>query len=76
MRSAEAPTGRPRSSAIRAGRSPVPVDRKFVELLEPRLWLIRIPAGNDRFVRKEDLHRLVPELAEWLTTFPLALSWV
>jgi mannosylfructose-phosphate synthase len=56
----------------RAGRDVIILARWFaafprVEQLEPRLWLIRIPAGGDRFVRKEDLHRLVPELAEYAT---------
>jgi mannosylfructose-phosphate synthase len=56
----------------RAGRDVVILARWFapytrVEMLEPRLWLIRIPAGGDRFVRKEDLHALVPELAEYAT---------
>jgi mannosylfructose-phosphate synthase len=38
-----------------------------VERLEPNLWLVRIPAGGDRFVRKEDIHPLAPELAEYAT---------
>jgi mannosylfructose-phosphate synthase len=56
----------------RAGREVVILARWFapyarVEQLEPRLWLVRIPAGGDRFVRKEDLYSLVPELAEYAT---------
>lgn len=56
----------------RAGRDVMIVARWFapyprVEQLEPRLWLVRIPAGGDRFVRKEALHALVPELAEYAT---------
>ena len=56
----------------RAGREVVIVARWFapcarVEPLEPRLWLVRIPAGGDRFVRKEDLHAHAPALAEYAT---------
>jgi mannosylfructose-phosphate synthase len=56
----------------RAGREVMILVRWFapharVEQLEPRLWLVRVPAGGDRFVRKEDLHALVPELAEYAT---------
>jgi len=35
-----------------------------VETLAKNLWLVRIPAGSDEFVRKEDIYPLVPELAE------------
>ncbi|HMG21479.1 MAG TPA: glycosyltransferase [Kofleriaceae bacterium] len=56
----------------RAGREVVIVARWFapyprVEQLEPGLWLVRIPAGGDRFVRKEDIYPLVPALAEYAT---------
>jgi mannosylfructose-phosphate synthase len=56
----------------RSGREVLIVARWFapyarVEQLEPRLWLVRIPAGGDRFVRKEELHPLLPELAEVAT---------
>jgi mannosylfructose-phosphate synthase len=56
----------------RAGRRVVILVRWFapdprVEQLEPNLWLVRIPAGGDRFVRKEDIHPLAPELAEYAT---------
>jgi len=56
----------------RAGRDVVIIARWFapyprVEQLEPGLWLIRIPAGGDRFARKEELHALAPELAEYAT---------
>jgi len=56
----------------RAGRRVVILVRWFapyprVEQLEPDLWLVRIPAGGDRFVRKEDIHPLAPELAEYAT---------
>lgn len=55
-----------------AGREVIILARWFapyarVEQLDPRLWLVRIPAGGDRFVRKEDLHALAPELAEYAT---------
>jgi glycosyltransferase involved in cell wall biosynthesis/uridine kinase len=35
-----------------------------VETFAKNLWLVRIPAGSDEFVRKEDIYPLVPELAE------------
>jgi glycosyltransferase involved in cell wall biosynthesis/uridine kinase len=35
-----------------------------VEMLAKNLWLVRIPAGSDEFIRKEDIYPLVPELAE------------
>jgi uridine kinase len=39
---------------------PYPVVETFAE----NLWLVRIPAGSDAFIRKEDIYPLVPELAE------------
>jgi mannosylfructose-phosphate synthase len=56
----------------RAGRKVMILARWFapyarVDQLEPDLWLIRIPAGGDRFVRKEDIYPLAPELAEYAT---------
>ena len=56
----------------RAGRQVLILARWFapyprVEALEPGLWLVRIPAGGDRFVRKEDLYPVAPELAEYAT---------
>jgi len=35
-----------------------------VEMIAKNLWLVRIPAGIDEFIRKEDIYPLVPELAE------------
>jgi mannosylfructose-phosphate synthase len=62
-----------------AGREVMILARWFapyarVEQLEPRLWLVRIPAGGDRFVRKEDLHSLAPELAEYATAVATAFG--
>ncbi|HEU4727215.1 MAG TPA: glycosyltransferase [Kofleriaceae bacterium] len=56
----------------RAGRKVLILARWFapharVDPLEPGLWLVRIPAGGDRFVRKEDIYPLAPELAEYAT---------
>jgi len=56
----------------RAGRKVLILARWFapyarVDQLEPDLWLVRIPAGGDRFVRKEDIYPLAPELAEYAT---------
>lgn len=56
----------------RAGRKVVILARWFapyarVDQLEAGLWLVRIPAGGDRFVRKEDIYPLAPELAEYAT---------
>ncbi len=56
----------------RAGRQVVILARWFaphaqVDALEPGLWLIRIPAGGDGFVRKEALYPLAPALAEYAT---------
>ncbi|MEA1959454.1 MAG: glycosyltransferase [Chloroflexota bacterium] len=36
----------------------------IVESFAKNLWLVRIPAGSDEFVRKEEIYPLVPELAE------------
>lgn len=63
----------------RSGREVMIVARWFapyarMEQLEPRLWLVRIPAGGDRFVRKEELHPLVPELAEYATAVAATFS--
>ena len=38
-----------------------------VERLDENLWLLRIAAGGDRFVRKEDIYPLAPQLAEYAT---------
>lgn len=56
----------------RAGRKVLIMARWFdpyprVERLEENLWLIRIPAGGSRFIRKEDLYPLLPQLAEYAT---------
>src|SRR5688572_23963651 len=56
----------------RAGRKVVILARWFaphprVEALEPGLWLVRIPAGGDGFIRKEELYPLAPALAEYAT---------
>src|SRR6266545_4346315 len=56
----------------RAGRTVLILGRWFgpyrrVDRLEENLWLVRIPAGDARFVRKEDIYPLVPELAEYAT---------
>jgi glycosyltransferase involved in cell wall biosynthesis/uridine kinase len=53
----------------RMGRKIIILARWFrpyarVESLDKNLWLVRIPAGSDKFVRKEDIYPLVPELAE------------
>jgi len=53
----------------RQGRKVIIVARHFkpyprVDRLAENLWLVRIPAGGDEFVRKEDIYPLVPELAE------------
>ncbi|HSR99383.1 MAG TPA: glycosyltransferase [Kofleriaceae bacterium] len=63
----------------RAGREVMIVARWFapyarIEQLEPRLWLVRIPAGGDRFIRKEELHPLLPELAGYATAVAAAFS--
>jgi len=56
----------------RAGREVLILARWFapyarVDQLEHGLWLVRIPAGDDGFVRKEDIYPLAPELAEYAT---------
>ncbi|HEX7836508.1 MAG TPA: glycosyltransferase, partial [Kofleriaceae bacterium] len=56
----------------RAGREVLILARWFapyarVDPLEAGLWLVRVPAGGDRFVRKEDIYPLAPELAEYGT---------
>jgi len=53
----------------RAGRQVVILARWFspfprVESFGNNLWLLRIPAGGEDFVRKEDIYPLLPELAE------------
>lgn len=55
-----------------AGREVVILVRWFapaprVEQLAPRLWLVRVPAGGEDFVRKEALYPLAPALAEHAT---------
>ncbi len=35
-----------------------------VERFHENLWLLRIPAGGDRFIRKEEIYPFLPELAE------------
>ncbi|HEX2687354.1 MAG TPA: glycosyltransferase [Kofleriaceae bacterium] len=56
----------------RSGRKVLILARWFapyarVDQLAQGLWLVRIPAGGDRFVRKEDIYPLAPELAEYAT---------
>ncbi|HWU89433.1 MAG TPA: glycosyltransferase, partial [Kofleriaceae bacterium] len=56
----------------RTGRKVLILARWFapyarVDPLEPGLWLVRIPAGGDCFIRKEDIYPLVPEMAEYAT---------
>lgn len=56
----------------RQGRKVIILARWFepfprVERLAKNLWLIRIRAGGDEFVRKEDIYPLVPEMAEAAT---------
>lgn len=51
------------------GRKVIIVARWFepyprVEKFADNLWLIRIRAGGDEFIRKEDIYPLVPEMAE------------
>jgi len=53
----------------RQGRQVIIVARHFspyprVEQFAKNLWLVRIRAGDDRFVRKEDIYPLVPQMAE------------
>jgi len=42
-----------------------------VETFAENLWLIRIRAGGDEFVRKEEIYHLVPEMAEASTAASL-----
>lgn len=42
-----------------------------VQCLARNLWLVRIRAGGDEFVRKEDIYPLVPEMAEASTVISL-----
>ena len=54
---------------VRQGRQVIIVARHFdpyprVERFADNLWLVRIRAGGDRFVRKEDIYPLLPEMAE------------
>jgi mannosylfructose-phosphate synthase len=56
----------------RAGRQVIILARWFdpyprVERLEENLFLVRVPAGDGRFVRKEDIYPLAPQLAEEAT---------
>lgn len=53
----------------RRGREVMILCRRFdgapgMELLEPGLWLVRLPAGDERFVPKERLYPLLPALSE------------
>lgn len=53
----------------RQGRQVIIVARHFdpyprVERFAKNLWLVRVRAGGDRFVRKEDIYPLVPQMAE------------
>ncbi len=53
----------------RQGRKVIILARWFnpyprVETFTKNLWLVRIPAGSDEFVRKEDMYPIVPVLAE------------
>jgi uridine kinase len=53
----------------RGGRKVIICARWFepyprVERFHENLWLLRIPAGSDTFIRKEDIYPLLPELAE------------
>ena len=56
----------------RAGRQVIILARWFapaarVERLDENLWLVRILAGGDDFIRKEDLYPVTPVLAEAAT---------
>lgn len=60
----------------RAGRKVIILARWFdgyprVDCVEENLWLVRIPAGDSRFVRKEDIYPLLPQLAEYATAVAL-----
>ena len=53
----------------RKGRKVIILARWFksyprVERIHENLWLLRIPAGGEGFIRKEDIYPLLPELAE------------
>ncbi|MBW2638469.1 MAG: glycosyltransferase, partial [Deltaproteobacteria bacterium] len=53
----------------RAGRRVIICARWFepyprVECFHENLWLLRIPAGGEKFIRKEDIYPLLPALAE------------
>lgn len=53
----------------RQGRKVIIIARWFaphprVEKYADNVWLIRVAAGGDAFVRKEDIYPLVPEMAE------------
>lgn len=57
----------------REGRQVVIVARDFspyprVEQFAENLWLVRVRAGGNEFVRKEDIYPLVPEMAEAAVT--------
>ncbi|PTL78924.1 glycosyltransferase [Vitiosangium sp. GDMCC 1.1324] len=60
----------------RAGRKVIILARWFegyhrVDRVEENLWLVRIPAGDNHFIRKEDLYPLLPQLAEYATAVAL-----
>lgn len=60
----------------RQGRKVIILARWFkpyprVEAFAKNLWLVRIRAGGDEFVRKEDIYPLVPEMAEAATAVSL-----
>ena len=60
----------------RQGRKVIILARWFepyprVETIAPNLWLVRIRAGGDEFVRKEDIYPLVPEMADAATAISL-----
>lgn len=60
----------------RQGRKVIILARWFkpyprVETFAKNLWLVRIRAGGDEFVRKEDIYPLVPEMAEAATAVSL-----
>jgi|GEM_PF-1014421 len=42
-----------------------------VEAFAKNLWLVRLRAGGDKFIRKEDIYPLVPEMAESATAVSL-----
>ncbi|MFV1956857.1 MAG: glycosyltransferase [bacterium] len=60
----------------RQGRKVIILARWFepyprVETIARNLWLVRIRAGGDEFIRKEDIYPLVPEMAEAATAVSL-----